>query len=165
MHYLIDGHNLIGRMPDINLDDPQDEIELVLRLRSWAARSRKRRVTVVFDHGLPGGTDRRLSTGKIAVIFASSGKSADSILISRVKGVKNPREYTLVTSDHHILDAARARRMPVLKAEEFALTLASDIKKRKRKSGDTSDLPDHSDPQVSESEIEMWLNLFDSQDE
>ena len=54
MPILIDGHNLIGRLPDLRLDDPDDEAKLVLRLRAYAARTRKR-ITVVFDQGLPGG--------------------------------------------------------------------------------------------------------------
>jgi predicted RNA-binding protein with PIN domain len=165
MHYLIDGHNLIGRMPDISLDDPQDEIELVLRLRSWSARSRKRRVTVVFDRGLPGGRDRGLSTIKVEVVFASAGRSADSILIARVKRVKNPREYTLVTSDNRIINEAGAKRMPVLRSEEFAPKLVPEIKKDTDQGSETGDSPDGTDPEVSNAEVEMWLNLFNSRQE
>ena len=165
MHYLIDGHNLIGRMPDISLDDPQDEVELVLRLRSWSARSRKRRVTVVFDHGLPGGQDRGLSTGKVNVVFASAGSSADSILLARIHGVKNPREYTLVTSDNVIIDAAGAKRMPVLRSEEFVPKLAPGLQKGGDQEGETTASPAEADPHVSDAEVEMWLNLFNSRQE
>ena len=167
MHYLIDGHNLIGRMPDIGLEDPNDEVELVLRLRSWSARSRGRRVTVIFDRGLPGGKDNGLSTSKVQVVFASSGHSADSLLIKRIKTVKNPREMTLVTSDSHILRIARERRLPVLKAEDFALKLSplartageQDLEKNLAVNGLEID------PKLSDIEVDMWLDLFDSQDE
>ena len=56
MPLLIDGHNLIGRgqLPGLRLDDPDDEAKLVTRLRAYCARARKR-ATVVFDRGLPGG--------------------------------------------------------------------------------------------------------------
>ena len=33
MLYLIDGHNLIGQMPGLSLDDPHDEAKLVERLK------------------------------------------------------------------------------------------------------------------------------------
>ena len=46
MHYIIDGHNLIGKMPDISLKDPNDEIKLTMRIKSWVAESKKRQVTV-----------------------------------------------------------------------------------------------------------------------
>ncbi len=90
MHYLIDGHNLIGKMPEIHLDDPDDEVKLVLRLRSWAAGGAKRRVTVIFDHGLPGGVEKGLSSGPVKVIFAPAGRTADSLLIRRIKHSQKP---------------------------------------------------------------------------
>ena len=96
MHYLIDGHNLIAKMPDISLDDPDDEVKLVLRLRQWTAGRRKRRVTVIFDGGLPGGAERHLSSRPVKVIFASAGQSADALLINRIQDAKNPAEFTLI---------------------------------------------------------------------
>ena len=167
MHYLIDGHNLIGRIPDIGLDDPDDEVELVLRLRSWSARSRGRRVTVIFDHGLPGGTDKGLSTSKVQVVFASSGQSADSLLIKRIMSVKNPRQMTLVTSDNQILRVAGERRMPVLKAEEFALKIKPHVRLENGPESEKN-LGENElevDPKLSDEEMQMWLNLFDERDE
>jgi predicted RNA-binding protein with PIN domain len=167
MHYLIDGHNLIGRMPDIGLEDPNDEVELVLRLRSWTARSRSRRVTVIFDRGLPGGKDRGLSTSKVHVIFASSGQSADSLLIKRIRKIKNPREATLVTSDNRIIQAAAERRMPIQRAEDFAPQLNSLSIFAKNENQDNGEKGKESsiEGQLSDSELEMWLKLFDNQDE
>ena len=54
MPLLIDGHNLIGQMPDIDLADPDEESKLVHRLKRYC-RQHNRRATVVFDAGLPGG--------------------------------------------------------------------------------------------------------------
>ena len=39
MPLLIDGHNLIGHLPDLSLSDPRDEVKLVARLQAYAARS------------------------------------------------------------------------------------------------------------------------------
>lgn len=113
MHYLIDGHNLIARMPDISLNDPDDEVQLILRLRSWAARSRKRQVTLFFDGGIPGGKDVRLSTPQVRVIFASVGQTADAMLIRGINKVQNPPEFLLVTSDQQIIAAAAAAKCPI----------------------------------------------------
>lgn len=163
MQYLIDGHNLIGKMPDIELDDPDDEVALVLRLRSWSARSRKRRVIVIFDRGLPGGVDKGLSTGKVQVVFASGGQTADSILIGRIMSARNPREYTLVSSDNRILREANARRMPMLKAEEFAPKLAIP-KEVGESDSEVHDSSSAADRQLSDGEVEMWLDLFSAED-
>lgn len=76
---IIDGHNLIGAMPDIDLADPDDEWQLVQRLQdycagrkppSWetgpkATPSSSETLIVVFDSG-PGPTTK-LSTGSRAL--------------------------------------------------------------------------------------------------
>ena len=43
MNYLIDGHNLIGQLPDISLDDPNDEALLVQKLSGFCAANTKHR--------------------------------------------------------------------------------------------------------------------------
>ena len=48
MSLIIDGHNLIGVMPDIDLADPDDEWQLVQRLRGYAS-AKNTALTVVFD--------------------------------------------------------------------------------------------------------------------
>ncbi len=156
MHYLIDGHNLIGKLEDIALDDPDDEVKLVLQLRSWSAIGQKRKVTVFFDRGLPGGVEKGLSSGQVKVIFAPAGRSADSLLLSRIRNVRNPGEYTLVSSDRRIIQMAESRRMLVLRSEDFAARISHEREQRMENS--TAELLD--DPQLDAGELEMWLDIF-----
>ena len=156
MHYLIDGHNLIGKMPDIDLDDPDDEVKLILRLRSWSARGRKRKLTVIFDRGLPGGEEKGLSSGQVKVIFSPAGRSADSLLISRIRSVKNPAEFTLVSSDQRIIRMAEARRMSVHRSETFAVRMNQE--REEGMGSPNAETVD--DPQMSVDEVEMWLEMF-----
>ena len=58
MPFLIDGHNVIAALPDIELEDPHDEAKLVFKLRAWTGRERRKAI-VVFDGGVPGGYSRR----------------------------------------------------------------------------------------------------------
>jgi len=107
MPYLIDGHNLIGALPDIELTDPHDEAKLVLKLRGWAAHHRQRLV-IVFDGGVPGGPSRTLSGGPIEVFFAARGHTiADRVIIARCNAWPIPATWTVVSSDHEVLDFAR----------------------------------------------------------
>jgi predicted RNA-binding protein with PIN domain len=145
---LIDGHNLIGRMPDLDLDDPDDEVKLVLRLRAYCSRARKR-ATVVFDSGLPGGPSDTLSGAGVKAVFASSGRSADGILLERIRGARNPRGLIVVTSDQRIVDAARARHMRAIRSEEFAQQLVLPSKDA-----------DSADVQLSPEEVDDWLAIF-----
>ena len=161
MHYLIDGHNLIAKLPDINLSDPDDEIQLVLKLRQWTAVSAKRVVTVYFDGGIPGGHNVNLSNSQVKVIFVSEGKTADSLLIARINRVKNPPEFVLVTSDQEIINAANKRKMKVLRSEKFAMRLGRDREERTLPGPTITD----DDPVISDAEVAQWLDLFGPVDE
>jgi uncharacterized protein len=157
MHYLIDGHNLIAHMPDIGLDDPHGEVDLVLRLRGWAAGNRKRQVTVIFDGGLPGGKSLRLSQGPVKVIFAPAGQPADELLINRLISARNPAEYTLVSSDQEIATAADRRRIRVVSSEKFAghLRPRRPAEDKPKQPAETAD-----EPAISSAEVAEWLALF-----
>ncbi|MCC6607054.1 MAG: NYN domain-containing protein [Anaerolineae bacterium] len=161
MHYLIDGHNLIAKLPDIDLSDPDDEIKLVLKLRQWTAVSAKRVVTVFFDGGIPGGHNVNLSNAQVKVIFVSEGKTADSLLIARINRVKNPPEFVLITSDQAIIAAANQRQMKHERSDKFALRLSTDRAERSQ-SRPTSPADD---PVISDAEVAQWLDLFGPVDE
>ena len=155
MPLLIDGHNLIGKLPDLHLDDPDDEARLVARLRAYCARERKRaksplRATVVFDHGLPGGRSQALSGGRVKVVFASAGRSADQVLLERIREAQDPCGLTVVTSDRSIIAAARARGARVVRSEAFAARLSALT--------ETDEV--EQDVPLSPEEVEEWLDLF-----
>ena len=152
MPYLIDGHNLIASLPDIDLADPNDEAKLVLKLRGFAAR-KKTKCTVIFDHGLPGGASQ-LSTRSVKVIFAAAEHSnADSLIKRRIRLTPDASNWTLVSSDREILNYARPHRMRQMSAAEFARELRRD--EGRQKSNDTMDSPSQ-----TEAEIDEWLDIF-----
>ena len=154
MPYLIDGHNLIGQLRDLTLDDPNDEAKLVIKLRGFAARTRKRLV-VVFDSGLPGGKSP-LSNHPVEVVFASSPRNADRILMRRVEETPDPRNWILVSSDHQVQNAARRRGMKVISSTEFAPLLQTPQSNQRAKPDDKP----LTDVYVSPAEVEEWLRLF-----
>jgi predicted RNA-binding protein with PIN domain len=164
MHYIIDGHNLIGKMPDISLADANDEMRLVMRLKSWVAESKQREVTLFFDGGVPGGHVNRLSSRHLKVIFAPSGQTADSLIMRHLKTLKNPGGYTLVTSDREIIRAAQALRLRFLQSEVFIERMGfvfAEPKKEKEPQKDTAVPPEKpTDPKINEAEIQEWLDLF-----
>jgi hypothetical protein len=153
MPLLIDGHNLIGRLPDLRLEDPDDEAQLVVRLRTYRARTGKR-VTVFFDQGLPGGRSRELSGGGVEVVFASTGHTADGILRERIRRSRDPRGLTVVTSDREVIAAAQARGARVIRSEEFAVQL------RAPRTGGVEE-----DVHLSAEELAEWLKVFGQGDE
>lgn len=122
MLLLIDGHNLIGAMPDIDLADPDDEWQLVQRLRTYCA-GRQRPITVVFDSG-PGPTAHwNLSGGGVTVRFAPPGTEADTVILQMVRRSRRPRQITVVTNDQRLAALVRAAGAQVRSASQFARSL------------------------------------------
>lgn len=165
MIYLIDGHNLIGKMPDIDLADPDDEQKLVYRLRDWIQLHSRRDVQVYFDAGEFGGVGNLNSVSRLKIQFARVGRTADELLIKAIRKLNNPQEYTLVTSDREIIYAAKQRRVGYILSEEFAAMLAEALQP------DLEDrLPDKTlpvepgaelEPEVSDGEVENWIDIFE----
>lgn len=152
MPYLIDGHNLIGQLSDIHLTEEHDEARLVQKLIGFAARTGKQ-IVVVFDAGLPGGTSR-MSTRSVQVVFASHRSSADRVMLERLRKFPDPLNWTIVSSDHEVLSAAKVRRMQIMRSPEFAALLNQPPPPPKPDPGEAKDV------HLSPKEVEEWLLLF-----
>ena len=144
MTILIDGHNLIGRMPDLRLDDPDDEAKLLIRLRSYRAHTGKH-LTVYFDPGVGYQLSVRQSKGGIRVRQAGTGKHADDLMIRDISRHHNPAELTVVTSDHAIQQAARQYGARVVDSSTFAAELSRPPEK-----DDVSGTPPLSEEEIEE---------------
>ena len=152
MPLLIDGHNLIRALPDIALDDPHDEAKLVEKLRGYCGRTGQR-CTVVFDHGLPGGLSRDLSTSQVKVIFAAYRTNADRIIRERIRNARDPAAITVVSSDREVRGAALARNMRALTSEEFAVRLAGAM-------APAAEEDQVDEVHLTEAEVNEWLRFF-----
>ena len=151
MPYIIDGHNLIGQLPDISLDDPNDEALLVQKLASFVARTSKRCV-VIFDYGLPAGKSR-MSTRAVQVVFASQRSNADRVMMERISKIKDPRNWVAVSSDHDVLESARLRKMQTLRSPDFASLLQAPPPVE-------IDAGEAADVALSADEVDEWLDFF-----
>lgn len=149
MPLLIDGHNLIGKMPGLSLADPDDEVELVRRLQRYC-RHHRRRAVVVFDAGLLGGRSGALSTPEVEVVFAPAGRRADDIIRERLQKMRDPAGWLVVSSDREIQRVARQAGARVISAEEFVAKMRMP----------PSAPHDKRTPHMSEGEIQEWLDLF-----
>ncbi|MGQ9840030.1 MAG: NYN domain-containing protein [Anaerolineae bacterium] len=153
MSYIIDGHNLIGVLPDIQLDQPDDELRLLQRLRAFRARHGSRMLIVFFDSGPAGlavapdgGQQKGLSSPGLEVHFARPGQNADDAIIAFLAQSRAPGQYAVVTNDQELARRARAIGASVLSASEFAGRLTAPAL-RARESGQ-ADLPPLPDPRA-----------------
>ncbi|MBX3064272.1 MAG: NYN domain-containing protein [Anaerolineae bacterium] len=171
--YLVDGHNLIGQLQDLSLDDPQDEAKLTVAIRRFCMRHRVK-TTVIFDNGVIGGTSRELSNSDVTVIFASPGQQADTLLMRRarehgtIKGKYD--DMVLVTSDRRILRLAFAYGIDTMASEEFALMIGfrpveREVEDPDKANGKTEKriafvYEKDPNPVISTQEIAYWLTVF-----
>jgi predicted RNA-binding protein with PIN domain len=154
MAILIDGHNLIGKMPDLRLDDPADEAKLLVRLRAYRAHTGKHLV-VYFDPGITYQSPAHRSEGGISIRQAGTGQQADDLMMRDISRHHNPSELTVVTSDHAIQQVARQHGARVVDSATFAAELSRPPEK---------DDVSKTRP-LSEEEIEEWLAIFGQSDE
>jgi predicted RNA-binding protein with PIN domain len=153
MPLLVDGHNLIGQIPGIKLSDADDEGELIMLLRRYSTAKRSRQVVVVFDHGVYGHPQKLDGYG-ITCHFARSPQDADAHLIKRLRALKRPRDWTLVTSDRQVMRVAEERGVKVISSQEFARQLLAAPARVAAPPEEKRDV------QLSEAEIAEWMEIF-----
>jgi uncharacterized protein len=127
MALVIDGHNLIGILPDIRLGEPGDELRLLERLRLYRARAGAPALIVFFDSGdlpAPAHNSPDLSSPGLQVRFSSPGQSADDAILRFLEGRAQPGQYAVVTNDHGLAQRARLAGASTLPASTFAARLA-----------------------------------------
>ncbi len=153
MAYLIDGHNLIPKIPGLSLQAVDDENQLIELLQEFCRLQRKK-VEVYFDNAPPGSlTTRRF--GQVVAHFVHSGSTADIAIKQRLTKLgKSAPNWTVVSSDLSVQNAALARKAKVIRSEDFAVLM---MKKHPAKKMITDEPRDYS---LSQDDLQEWLNLF-----
>jgi predicted RNA-binding protein with PIN domain len=126
MAYIIDGHNLIGVLPDISLAQPDDEARLIDRLLSYRAAGAGDMV-VFFDGspaGTPGARKSGLASAGMDIRYAASGQTADDAIVEYLRACRQPGQYAVVTNDQGLINRVRTLGASVLTASQFSAQLA-----------------------------------------
>jgi len=153
---VIDGHNLIGQIPEISLSDPHDEEKLIERLQEYH-REKGTPIIVVFDPGQATPPSKRLRGKGIKVLFAPPGSKADTLIINLVRKSPYPRGLTIVSSDREVRRAAKARRAKIMTAERFARILSCPQTLPVTQ-------PTIKEKGLSPSEVREWMAIFKKRD-
>ena len=152
MPLLIDGHNLIGAnvFSDIHLSDEDDEAKLVARLKVWKSRY-PGNITVIFDRGIPGGRDVKMSGAGVEVIFAADPAQADDLIRRRLRNAT--RGLILVTNDDELVRVAAVHNVTTWRGKEFVERL-SVPRPRSPEPGTETNV------RQSAAEVDEWLAIF-----
>ncbi len=147
MPYIIDGHNLIPKIPGLHLDQLDDEQSLFTLLDKYFKRIRKKAV-VYFDQASLS-SHSSFHTAYLHAHFVRSPSSADEAILLQLKELGgDARNYTIVTSDHWIADNAHAVGASVISNDDFARQLLTDPSKPKNKIKNPGD------------DVDYWLDIF-----
>jgi uncharacterized protein len=152
---LIDGHNLIGQMPDVQLDDPDDEEKLLARLRAYRACVGTE-IVVYFDPGLVYHGPGRRSASGITVRRAGIGQQADDLIVQDVRRSSCPRDLTVVTSDRTIQQVAARMGCQVVDAASFLADMGCPARRKPRRARGAA----VREPRLSREEVKEWLKVF-----
>jgi predicted RNA-binding protein with PIN domain len=152
---IIDGHNLIPKVPGLSLRDIDDEESLAALLQQYARKKRKK-VVVFFDGAPPGQAGERVY-GIVHAHFVPARLTADDAIRQYLAGMgKASRGATVVTSDRQVQANARELHARVLPSEDFAREL-TDLRSRQGE-GETHTL--EPSPAGSSGAVDEWLDLF-----
>src|SRR3990172_1818106 len=113
MLYLIDGHNLIGAIPDIHLHQADDEEALIRRVGAFCAAAGST-AEIYFDKAAPGFAGQR-NHGSVRAVFVPVGRTADAAIRSRLGQLgRSARNYTVISSDRQVQAEARSSGAAVM---------------------------------------------------
>ncbi len=153
MNYIIDGHNLIAKIPGMSLGMVDDEEKLISLLNRFGAHNRGK-LEVYFDKAAPGQAGRH-NFGRVQAYFVPMDQTADeAIRIRLITLGRAARNWIVVTSDRSVRSAALEIHAGVIRSEDFSRLLQT---LRHRRFSDSLGSPDHP---LSQAEVEEWLALY-----
>jgi len=152
MNLVIDGHNLIPKIPGLALRDLDDEPKLIELVQEYCRRTRSA-AELFFDGALPGFASG-IKGGLVHIHAIRKGLTADEAILAYLaqKG-RSARHFTLVSSDRHVQAQGHALGAAILSSEQFARELITTLSQP-----DTSAI-DSGQP-LSPAEVDEWLKLF-----
>jgi len=152
MPYLIDGHNLIPKIPGLSLEAVDDEIRLIELLQDFC-RVQRKQVEVYFDNA-PAGQSGKRRYGQVTAFFVRQGNTADEAIRQRLARLgKIAKNWVLVSSDGQVQADGRAAHARVVGSEQFRDELRASLERSSQKANLRTE-------GLSADEVDEWLILF-----
>lgn len=117
-HYIIDGNNLIGKIPSIKKlqrSNKQASREKISYLLGRYFAKRKASVSLHFD----GHTGESIKVSGIKIKY-SENRTADEKIKTEIERSKNPKNIIVVTSDNNVAEFAKVCSCQIIKSEDFS---------------------------------------------
>ncbi len=151
MTWIIDGHNLIGAIPGMDLSELDDESRLIDWLLHFLNVSQTS-AQVFFDKGLPGRPAKR-KQGRLTVNFVRQGTADDAISRHLDKLAEQAKNFTVVSSDRQVQASAKFHHSRVMSSAKFVEHALGRLSRKKT---------DGQEPSISTEELDHWMKMFNS---
>ena len=152
--FIIDGHNLIPKIPGLSLQRVDDELQLIHLLQDFCRRQRKT-AEVYFDNAPPGYASVQ-KLGRLKVHYIRQGSSADQAIRGQlVKLGRTAANWIVVSSDREVQAAAKIAGARQITAEAFSGMLQRVLWDNRDEEAGRS---------ISANEVAEWLVLFENPD-
>ncbi len=163
---LLDGYNLIhsGRFPGRKGRSLEEQRDYFIHLIRQYATQKRRQCIVVFDSKMPFSRQRK-KLGRVEVRFSPPNKEADQVIQEIIRRSKNPRTLVVVSSDRAIQHTAKIHGASFLSSEAFWEEEAPYHPTQKASAPSDEPEAEKPDANLSDDQIQEWLNLFSQRDE
>lgn len=149
---LVDGHNLIPKIPGLHLEDLDDENKLLEILLDYC-RYAQARIELFFD-GAPPGYKKRTNHGMVHIHPVRKGSTADDAIIAFLRSSgSNARNMKVVSSDNRVRVEAKALHASVISSEVFSREIQNTLSSPRAIQEQREKIP-------SIEEVEEWEKLF-----
>ncbi|MBC8184137.1 NYN domain-containing protein [candidate division KSB1 bacterium] len=156
-HYIIDGYNLIHKIPkfknamELSLEHSRNR--LISFLKAYQS-SKNINITLVFDGdnvGYTGATD--LSTKRLKIIYSHSPEKADPLIKRLIVKVKNKKSLTLISADNDLINFCKSQGAHVLSPEMFFYQASKHPKQEQ--------MDQKYNQAISPGELDEWMKIFE----
>ncbi len=162
-HYIIDGYNVLHEIPSLeevlqeDVKRARQELETLVNLYTRTANVR---ATIVYDsRSVPDAFDDFQDSGQPVIVYTGSVKTADDYIIAEAEKLRNP-SVTIVTRDRNILSRVRRTGCDTVPPEQFKNLILKNPGGKKGRPPKKFQMEN-----LSQAEIEEWLDVFTSQDD
>ncbi|MBU1100890.1 MAG: NYN domain-containing protein [Bacteroidetes bacterium] len=126
--YLIDGNNLIGKMPELwelqKKDKQSSREKLAYKVDNYFI-SKSPNAKIFFD----GYGAESIPTSKIRLQYCDK-RTADDDIKTEIMRSNNPKLLAVISSDYSVMQFAQKSSCKVIKSEDFARQLAGSKKSK-----------------------------------
>lgn len=149
LQFIIDGYNIVHKIKKIKDSSTPCNALTVFIYKNKLTGSRNNKVWIIFDGGRPPYV---IDDFQYKVLF-SGQKSADDLIIDKVRQSKNKKQIVVVSDDRQLVHKVKMLGAGILSVDKFATK-----KKKPKQEGGKKDIKYSLQREITEELKKIWLD-------